>query len=174
MTRKIFLLLLVLIIIFVYRSNEQNILIPNNAIRLRVIPNSNNPEDIYIKEKVKKYLESNIYNLTKNTTDIDDARNIITNNIPTIDNNINKIFQENKYLLSYHVDYGYNYFPEKVYKGIKYDEGYSESLVISIGNAEGNNWWCVLFPNFCLIDIDNNHEYKLYFEEIISKHPKRK
>lgn len=174
MSRKIFLILLVLIIIFVYRSNEQNIFIPNNAIRLRVIPNSNDPEDIYIKEKVKKYLEENIYVLTKDTTSIDDARLIINANIPNIDNNINQIFKENKYPHTYNVNFGYNYFPEKVYKGIKYDEGYYESLVISIGNAEGNNWWCVLFPSFCLIDIDNNHEYKSYFKEIISKHSKRK
>ncbi len=174
MSRKIFLILLVLIVIFVYQSNEQNIFIPNNAIRLRVIPNSNDPEDIYIKEKVKKYLEENIYVLTKDTTSIDDARLIINASIPNIDNNINQIFKENKYPHTYNVNFGYNYFPEKVYKGIKYDEGYYESLVISIGNAEGNNWWCVLFPNFCLIDTNNPQEYKSYFKEIISKYSKRK
>ena len=174
MFKKIFVLLLVLIVIFVYKNNEQNIFIPNDAIRLRVIPNSNNPEDIYIKEKVKKYLEENIYNLTKYSSSIADARYIISQSIPEIDNNISNIFKDNKYPFTYNVNFGYNYFPEKMYKGVIYDEGYYESLVISIGNAEGDNWWCVLFPNFCLIDTKNTTEYKSYIKEIISKYSKSK
>ena len=53
-----------------------------------------------------------------------------------------------------------------------YNEGYYESLVISIGDAEGDNWWCVLFPNFCLIDIDKSYEYKSYFKELFTKYSK--
>ena len=53
MKRIIFLLSLVLIVISIYKLNEQNIFIPDSSIRLRVIPNSNNPEDINIKEQVK-------------------------------------------------------------------------------------------------------------------------
>ena len=54
MKKIIFLILLALVIFNVYKINNQNIIIPNSSIRLRVIPNSNNPEDISIKEKVKK------------------------------------------------------------------------------------------------------------------------
>ena len=60
-----------------------------------------------------------------------------------------------------------------MYKGIKYKEGYYESLVISIGDSKGDNWWCVLFPNFCLVDTNNDHEYKLYFKEIFNKNSKK-
>ena len=173
MKRKIFIIILVLTIIFVYKLNEQNIFIPDTSIRLRVIPNSNNPEDINIKEQVKSYLESNIYTITKDTNDIDDARDIIKNNIPSIETDIDNIFKDNDYLLPYKINYGYNYFPEKTYKGITYDEGYYESLVISIGEANGDNWWCVLFPNFCLADIKEDTEYKLYFKELINKYSKK-
>jgi biopolymer transport protein ExbD len=58
MKRKIFLVLLIFVIIYVYKITDQNIFIPDSSIRLRVIPNSNNPEDINIKEQVKKYLEN--------------------------------------------------------------------------------------------------------------------
>ena len=174
MKRKIFLLLIILVVIYVYKSNEQNIFIPDSAIRLRVIPNSNNPEDISIKEKVKKYLEENIYTLTKDTSNIEDARLIIKKNIPIIETNIDNIFNDNKYQKSFNVNYGYNYFPEKVYKGTKYNEGYYESLVISIGEANGDNWWCVLFPNFCLIDTKEKYEYRSYFKDLIDKHSKNK
>ena len=173
MKRKVFLILLILVIIYVYKSNEQNILIPDSAIRLRVIPNSNSPEDINIKEKVKKYLETDIYTLTKDTEGIEEARTVISDSIPTIEKNISNIFDKNEYSLTYKVNYGLNYFPEKRYKGITYKEGYYESLVISIGEANGDNWWCVLFPNFCLIDINETHEYKSYIKELIDKYSKK-
>ena len=173
MKRKIFLVLLVLVIIYVYKINEQNIFIPDTAIRLRVIPNSNSPEDIYIKEQVKNYLESDIYLVTKDTKNIDKAREVITESIPRIEANIAKIFNDNKYQQAYVVNYGDNYFPEKTYKGITYSDGYYESLVIAIGEAKGDNWWCVLFPNFCLVDVNKTRERKLYFKELIDKYSKK-
>ena len=48
------------------------------------------------------------------------------------------------------INYGKNYFPEKNYKGITYEAGEYESLVISLGEAEGNNWWCVMYPALCI------------------------
>lgn len=169
MKRKIFLVLLALIIISVYKQSEDTIVIPDSSIRLRVIPNSNEPKDIYIKEEVKKYLEKNVYDLTRDTTSIDDARLVIKANIPNIEKDVNQIFENNNYSESFLVNYGNNYFPQKQYKGLTYEEGYYESLVISIGDAEGDNFWCVLFPNFCLIDTENSHTYKSYFKELLNK-----
>lgn len=169
MKRKIFLILLVFIILSVYKTTNQDIIIPDSSIRLRVIPNSNNPEDINIKEKVKQYLENNIYYITKDTKEIEEARTIINKNIPNIDNNINNIFNNNNYTKPYKINFGYNYFPKKEYKEKIYKEGYYESLVISIGDAKGDNWWCVLFPNYCLIDINEKYEYKSYIKELINK-----
>ena len=173
MKRKIFLVLFILVIIYVYKTNNQYVFIPDSSIRLRVIPNSNNPNDINIKEQVKSYLENNIYTLTKDTKSIEEARSIISNNIPNIETNIDDIFENNDYYLPYKVNFGYNYFPQKDYKGITYEEGYYESLVISIGEAKGDNWWCVLFPNFCLIDTKEEHEYKSYFKYLINKYSKK-
>lgn len=170
--RKVFILLLVFIVIAVYKVTDSYIFIPDSSIRLRVIPNSNRPDDIYMKEQVKKYLENNIYSITKDIDNIDDARDIISNNIPNMEENIDTIFLNNNYDVPYEINFGYNYFPKKIYKGVTYDEGYYESLVISIGNGEGDNFWCVLFPNFCLIDTKEKHEYKSYFKELITKYSK--
>lgn len=169
MKRKIFLILLGLIIIGVYSQSETELSIPDSSIRLRVIPNSNDSKDVNIKEQVKDYLETDIYTLLKDTDNIDSARTIINNNIPKIETNIDNIFKDNNYNIPYEVNFGYNYFPEKTYQGQIYDEGYYESLVIYIGEAEGDNWWCVLFPNFCLIDTSEDAEYKSYFKELINK-----
>ena len=166
---KIFLILLGLVIISVYSQNQTEILIPDSSIRLRVIPNSNEAKDINIKEQVKDYLETDIYTILKDTNNIETARNIINTNIPNIESNINNIFKDNNYNIPYQVNFGYNYFPEKTYQGKIYEAGDYESLVIYIGEAKGDNWWCVLFPNFCLIDINEDTEYKSYFKELINK-----
>mgnify|MGYP004418680887 CR=1 FL=1 len=77
----------------------------------------------------------------------------------------------NDYDMTFDINYGLNYFPEKEYRGLKYKEGYYESVVISIGKAEGDNWWCVLFPNLCLVDLEtkDNVEYKSWIVEKINK-----
>ena len=152
-----------------FKNNE--VIIPDTAIRLRVIPNSNSSLDQSMKNKVKKYLEKNTYVTLSNVTDIEEARTKINDSLSNLDININKIFKDNKYNMEYTVDFGYNYFPEKKYRGLKYEEGYYESLVITIGEGKGDNWWCVLFPNLCLVDLENktNVEYKSWIVEQINK-----
>lgn len=171
--KKIILIILTLVIMsLIYNETKaETIIIPSTAIRLRVIPNSNSYLDQNMKNKVKNYLEENTYQLLKDTDNIEEARNLITENIPIIEDNIDNLFAQNNYDMDYEINYGYNYFPDKEYRGIKYDEGYYESIVISIGKAEGDNWWCVLFPNLCLVDLNEKDdvEYRSWVSEIINK-----
>ena len=172
MKKIIIILIAITISAIIYKEQkEDEVIIPDSAIRLRVIPNSNSSLDQSMKGKVKDYLENNTYKLLKNENNIDEARRIIKENIPDIEENIDKIFKENNYDMKYIIDYGKNYFPEKEYRGIKYPEGFYESIVISIGKAEGDNWWCVLFPNLCLADLENEDdiEYKSWISETLNK-----
>lgn len=170
--KKIILILTLIIAVFIYKEIKNNeVIIPDTAIRLRVIPNSNSVLDQNMKNKVKKYLENNTYNLIKDEDSKEVARKKIKNNIPKTKEDIEQIFNENNYNMNFSINYGLNYFPEKEYRGLKYEEGYYESVVISIGKAEGDNWWCVLFPNLCLVDLENTNdvEYKSWIVEKINK-----
>ncbi len=170
--KKIILILTLIIAVFIYKETKNNeVIIPDTAIRLRVIPNSNSVLDQNMKNKVKKYLENNTYNLIKDEDSKEVAREKIKNNIPKTKEDIEQIFNENNYSMNFSINYGLNYFPEKEYRGLKYEEGYYESVVISIGKAEGDNWWCVLFPNLCLADLENTNdvEYKSWIVEKINK-----
>lgn len=169
MKKLIFLIIVAFIIYGVSTINEQEVIIPDTSIRLRVIPNSNQPLDIHMKEQVKTYLEKDIYTILKDTTSISKARKIISKNLTSINNNVESIFTSNNYQQTFKVNFGNNYFPEKTYQGVTYPEGDYESLVITIGNGEGDNWWCVLFPNFCLADITDDTEYKSYIYELMKK-----
>lgn len=170
--KKVIIILTLITVFLLYKEvKEEEIIIPDTAIRLRVIPNSNSIGDQNIKSKVKDYLEKNTYELLRNEKNIETARKLIKENIPVLEENIDKMFNENNYNIDYQINYGYNYFPKKEYRGVNYEEGYYESIVISIGEAKGDNWWCVLFPNLCLIDIENkeDNEYKSWVIETIKK-----
>lgn len=169
--KKIIIILTLITTILIYKEvTNTEVVIPDSAIRLRVIPNSNSSLDQNIKNKVKTYLEKSTYTLIKDTDTRETAITKIEGNIPIIEENVQRIFDENNYTMDFTINYGLNYFPEKEYRGLKYEEGYYNSLVISIGKAQGDNWWCVLFPNLCLVDLEakDDIQYKSWILEKIN------
>lgn len=146
--------------------------IPDDAIRIRVVPNSNSEYDQEIKGKVRSELESSMYNLLKDTKNSDDAREKIEANLDKIKSGVGSVLEREKYDKNYEVNFGLNYFPEKEYKGVKYEEGYYESLLVTLGEGKGDNWWCVLFPPLCLIEAEESTdtEYKSLVKELIDKY----
>lgn len=170
--KKLFFVVLIIIIIFTTSIKAKQNIIPDEAIRLRVIANSNSKYDQQIKLEVKDQIQLELYNLLKSTKGIEEARKIIKDNINELDSNVKKVLEKEKYNKNYTISYGQNYFPEKEYKGVKYKEGYYESLVITLGEGEGNNWWCVLFPPLCLVEAEeaDEVEYKFFIKELIDKY----
>lgn len=146
--------------------------IPDEAIRIRVIPNSNSEYDQSIKIKVKDLLQNKMYNLLKDTKGIDNARTIILDNLDSINEDLDELLRNENYELGYNLNFGNNYFPKKKYKGITYEEGYYESLLVTLGAGEGDNWWCVLFPPLCLLEAEESEEveYKFFIQELIDKY----
>ena len=151
-----------------------NDIIPDDAIRIRVIANSNSMYDQEIKTKVKDTLEYDMYNILKNTTDLEEARMLINNNLNKVETNIDKTLQKENYKLPFSVNFGLNYFPQKEFKGITYDEGYYESVVVTLGEGLGDNWWCVLFPPLCMLEAEETSttdvEYTTMVKTIIDKY----
>lgn len=153
---------------------SHNNIIPEDAIRMRVIANSNSEYDQSVKQEVRKTLEKDMYSLLNNTTDLEEARTLINNNLDNVEKNIDKTLQQNNYKLPFSINFGLNYFPEKEFKGVKYEEGYYESVVVTLGEGLGDNWWCVLFPPLCLLEAEeseiDNVEYTTMVKTIIDKY----
>ncbi len=171
---KYFLSIIMVVIIYVVIANvvEANNLIPDDAIRVRVIANSNSDYDQFIKYEVKDIVENDLYNILENVDNLDIARNRIQNNIDLLNKDVDKYLKEKNYNLGFDINFGYNYFPKKEFKGITYKEGYYESVVVTIGQGEGDNWWCVLFPPLCLIEAEESSdvEYVSLVKELIDKY----
>lgn len=168
--KKIISIILIIVISFYCIKVVAN-KIPEDAIRIRVVANSDSEYDQKIKQKVSNLLKSEMYYLLKDVNDVEKARQIINDNLDKIDNNIYSLLKKENYNLGYTINYGENYFPEKNYKGITYSEGYYESILVTLGSGEGENWWCVLFPPFCLIEAEESDEveYKFFLQELIEK-----
>ena len=162
--KKIVFLLFVIILCFSVVYKKKEIIIPNEAIRIRILANSNKVEDQKLKADIKNDVNKYLYTKLTNVSTYNEANNIIQNSIVDIQN----IVEE--YTNDYNISYSNNYFPEKDYKGVKYNEGYYPSLLITLGKGEGNNFWCVLFPPLCMIDEENNNrEYKFLINELLKK-----
>lgn len=166
MKRILILLIIPFILISINNKKEED-----NMLRVRVIANSNSKYDQEIKAKVSNNLKTKLYDLLKEEKTKETARKKINDNMSELSNNVKESLEGIDY--SYTINYGYNYFPEKEYNGKTYKEGKYESLLVTLGKAEGDNWWCILFPPICLLEAEEEKteevEYTSFFKTIFDK-----
>lgn len=176
MKKIILIVITVVVALLVYinvNAETDEIIIPEAAIRVRVIANSNTIQDQSMKMKVKEYIEKTISPKLIDVESIEEARTIINNELDQLNQEIEVLFQKNNYNQEFLIHFGDNYFPEKDYKGVHYEAGAYQSLVVTIGEGEGDNWWCVLFPPLCLLEANDNDtsdvEYQFFVTKMLEK-----
>ena len=171
--------ILVIVALFLgimYISNkEAEVIIPKEAIRFRVIANSNSTKDQQSKLIIRNNIQAQMTEDLNSSKTIAEARSSISNNLNKYNNLVEKSLLENNINSSFNINYGLNYCPKKVYKGVTYEEGNYESLVVTLGDGLGKNWWCVLFPPLCLLEAEETEEtteveYKFFIKELIDKY----
>ncbi len=166
--KKIIVVLFCITVFYAIKNPEEQILIPEDSIRFRVIANSDSKEDQDKKMEIKEAVDKEINKLMLQANNIEEARILIQNSMSDIEKVINN------YQVNYKMNFGKNYFPEKEYKGITYQEGNYESLVITLGSGLGKNWWCVMFPPLCLLEAEENQlddiEYKSFVKTMVNKY----
>ncbi|XMB86717.1 stage II sporulation protein R [Mycoplasmatota bacterium WC44] len=126
----------------------------SDDLRLRVIANSNSDEDQLVKTKIVEELLK-VYNEVGNNSQV------FTSN----DNNLIKVVINTvtDYNQEYDIKVGINEFPAKTIDGHLFESGKYESIVITIGEGKGDNYWCILYPD--AVKSGEEIEYKLYFVE---------
>lgn len=176
MKKIILVVVLIILSILLYvnvNAEMDEIIIPEAAIRVRVIANSNSIYDQSMKMKVKKYIETSLSPKLLDVSDLDSAREKISSELDGLELEIQSLFSEENYDKDFEIHFGDNFFPEKDYKGVHYEAGDYESLVVTIGSGEGDNWWCVLFPPLCLLEASENEtddvEYQFFVTKMLNK-----
>lgn len=147
-------------------SAEGYQVIPDEAIRLRILANSDSEEDQALKRKVRDAVNAEITVWVAELTSIEAARELIQERLPEIEKIVARVLVEEKSNQNYSVDYGRNVqFPTKLYGQFLYPAGEYEAILISLGEAEGANWWCVLFPPLCFLDFSTGDAIEASDEE---------
>ncbi|WP_087973641.1 stage II sporulation protein R [Oceanobacillus rekensis] len=130
--------------------------IPDEAIRLRILANSDSDEDQELKRLVRDRVNEQVTEWVEHITDIEEARTLIDKRIPELQAIVGQTIEEEGKNNDFKVEYGENVsFPTKLYGDFLYPAGEYEAILITIGEGQGANWWCVLFPPLCFLDFFN-------------------
>lgn len=137
-------------------SRSEYQVIPDEAIRLRILADSNDTKDQEVKRLVRDEVNQQISQWVKDLTSIEEARQLIQDRLPEIRQVVGQTLEEANVDQSYIVDYDSAVsFPTKLYGSYIYPAGQYEAILITLGKGKGDNWWCVLFPPLCFLDFSN-------------------
>lgn len=143
---------------FLFEQIKQNAPVSfeqEGLIRFHVLANSDKPEDQQLKLKVRDAVIAYLAPQLEHLTDPEDARQVVVANESKLIDIAQHVIVENGANYPVSIEFGIFDFPVKSYGNFVLPAGKYEAVRILIGNAEGKNWWCVLFPPLCFIDITN-------------------
>ena len=127
--------------------------ITDSVFRLHVIANSDSQEDQALKYKVRDSLIDYMNSLVPNCSNKEEAINIVNSHIEDFKNIAMKTIKEEGFNYSVNINIGNFEFPTKHYGDITLPAGLYDALRVEIGEAKGQNWWCVMFPPLCFVDV---------------------
>ncbi len=132
---------------------------PPALIRLHIIANSNSSKDQALKYQVRDEVVKTMSEAFKGAKDIEESRRILLSNMYQIENSARITLQEAGCQDNIETYYGQFDFPTKYYGMFSLPAGRYEAVRLVIGEGQGANWWCVLFPPLCFVDGGEKVEY---------------
>ncbi|MEG1881687.1 MAG: stage II sporulation protein R [Clostridia bacterium] len=159
----IFIALVVLII----SSNEHK-----EYLRIHIRANSNSQADQDVKYLVKDTITTLLTPYLSQVHTKDQARQVVTNNLDSIVASANKVLKQCGYGYSAKAYLDSQSFPTRKYEQLTLEEGVYDALIIELGDASGDNWWCVVYPPLCFVATNCDKEgfyYKSKILEIINE-----
>ncbi|MFE1242711.1 stage II sporulation protein R [Fictibacillus sp. NPDC058756] len=134
--------------------------IPEESIRLRILANSNTAADQKLKRDIRDEVNAQITTWVDELSTLSEAREIIRKQLPAIEKIVQNKLNEAGIEKTFSVELNKVAFPTKMYGDYIYPAGQYEAVLITLGEGEGKNWWCVLFPPLCFLDFENGDAVK--------------
>lgn len=122
------------------------------VLRFHVLANSDRENDQNLKMKVKERVISYMKEQLPNAENVEVAKAWTRSHAGELEKVAQEVIREEGYTYSVKAELTTSYFPDKTYGDVMFPAGWYEALRIEIGNAKGQNWWCVLYPNLCFLD----------------------
>lgn len=135
----------------------------DTVVRLHVLANSDSEEDQALKLKVRDEIIKVVSPAVEGCSSQDEAISSINSIMGDIQNRAEQVIKNQGYDYSVSVEIDREHYPTKTYESCAFPEGEYVSLKVCIGEAQGQNWWCCLFPPLCLSaasadDAESNEE----------------
>jgi stage II sporulation protein R len=127
----------------------------SDLIRLHVIANSDSPEDQALKLRVRDHLLSAFGEIFQDARNISQAKALIKESLDNLELEAQAEIQRQGYNYPVKAQLGIFPFPTKAYGDMVYPAGRYEALRVVIGQGTGANWWCVMFPPLCFVDVSS-------------------
>ncbi len=126
-----------------------------SVFRLHIIANSDSSADQNVKLLVRDALLEYEKNAMENASSLEEAQKILMDNGDEILSLTEKVLKENGMNYKAQLMVGNFYFPDREYGKKFYPAGNYEALRIILGDGKGKNWWCVMFPPLCILEVDD-------------------
>lgn len=159
MKKKLNFIFILTILVFIYiallsfnYSKAISSNLSDSVFRLHIIANSDSSADQELKLKVRDKIIEYMNTLTSNSSDKKDVISIVNNHLDSFKEIALNTIKENGYNYDVNIEIGNFHFPTKSYGDISFSAGNYDALKIEIGDAIGQNWWCVLFPPLCFVN----------------------
>lgn len=121
----------------------------NELIRLHVVGASNAEEDQAVKLQVRDAIIGQLESVMSQMPDVETAKAYLQAHLQELEDISNKALEAAGSTAGAVVTLAQEAFPTREYDTFSLPAGVYESLRITIGEGEGRNWWCVVFPGFC-------------------------
>ena len=135
-----------------YSMNAQKN-IAGEVIRLHVLANSDDEFDQNLKLAVRDEILKEFGGGLSKCETVEESREYLNGALKNIETFAESVVAENGFDYNVTASLGASFFPTRNYDGLSLPPGEYEALKIEIGDAKGRNWWCVMFPPLCLIEI---------------------
>ena len=122
----------------------------DSVIRLHVVADSDSAEDQAVKLKVRDALIEKLDGNLEDFQDMETARMWLEQQLPVLEKTANDVLKRCGSDCTAEITLGEEAFPTREYDTFTLPAGVYESLRVTIGSGEGQNWWCVVFPNLCI------------------------
>lgn len=148
----------------------------NDVLRLHILANSDSKEDQQIKLAVRDALLTCGKKMFSGETNVNNAEDILISEKEELIEAANKVLEENGFGYKAQITLAEEYFTTRTYDEYTLPAGNYRALKVILGEGEGHNWWCVMFPPLCLPAAVENTDTDLYFDgnggKIIQSNPK--
>ncbi len=160
--------LIVLVLVLFGTTYKQ---VNRDYLRIHIRANSNAEVDQLIKYKIKDAVVNVLTPYIVDCENFDDVKKVMQDNLYVVDSVANSILKTNGFSYSAKSKLCEEEFPTRSYNGYCLEEGFYDAIIVELGKAQGDNWWCVVYPPLCFTNANygTNAVYKSRILDLIEK-----